>query len=88
MGARERLIGASLRQRSFTHRLFAWVLALVAPTVIAIGWISFRSSFGLAGFLIWALLAVVLVALIGGVWPALLALVAGFVAAELSYAPP
>jgi signal transduction histidine kinase len=88
VGARERLVGASLGQRSFARGLTAWVLAVVAPAAIALAWISFRSSFGLAGFLIWALLAVVVVAVVGGVRPAMLAVLAGFVAAEVAYAPP
>jgi len=55
------------------RRLTAWTLAVIAPLALTIGLIPFRSSLGLGGALLCDLLAVVSVALLGGVLPALLA---------------
>jgi two-component system sensor histidine kinase KdpD len=55
------------------RRLAAWTLGVIAPVALTIGLTPFRSSLGLAGALLCDLLAVVCVALLGGVLPALLA---------------
>src|SRR5438094_8686595 len=84
MSALDRLVGASLRLRESRVRLprrrrsAARVLAVAGPLLVAVGLLPFRSSLGLAGFLFCTLLAVVAVAVIGGVRPALTAIVVGF----------
>ena len=99
MHALRRLVGALLRQRSPArarrllrlprrHRAAARVLAVVGPVVVAVGLLPFRSSLGLAGVLFCTLLAVVAVALIGGVGAALTAVVVGFLAGALLFAHP
>jgi signal transduction histidine kinase len=64
------------------------VTAVAAPAVVTVALLPVRSSFGLAGFLIWALLAVVASALVGGLRPALFTIAVGFPAALYFYAPP
>jgi signal transduction histidine kinase len=66
----------------------AYVIAIVSPVLIALLSVPFRPSFMLAGVLFCTLLAVVGVAVIGGVWPALVAVVAGMLAAEFILARP
>jgi len=56
--------------------------------VVALGLLPFRSSLGLPGVLFCTLLAVVAVALIGGVGAALTAVVVGFLAGALLFARP
>ncbi|MGC9669752.1 DUF4118 domain-containing protein [Planosporangium sp. 12N6] len=70
------------------RRLTAWVLAVVSPAVITLGLVPLRSSLGLAGALLCALAAVVAVALLGGVRPALLATAVAFVSADFFYTQP
>jgi two-component system sensor histidine kinase KdpD len=70
------------------RRLAAWVLAVVAPVVLALALLPLRSSLGIASELFCMLLAVVLVAVIGGWRPAVLAMVAGFVLADFLYTRP
>jgi signal transduction histidine kinase len=82
------LAAALLGQRTAGRRVAAWTFAIAAPGIVAVALEPFRVSFGLAGFLIWALLAVVGSALLGGLRPAFLALTAGFLAALYVYAPP
>jgi signal transduction histidine kinase len=71
-----------------TRRAAPWVLAVAGPTLVALGLVPFRSSLGVAGVLFPLLLAVVAVAVIGGVRPALTAVVVGFLVAALLFAPP
>lgn len=70
------------------RRVAAWVGALVAPAMIAFGLVPLRSALGLAGALLCALLAVVGVALLGGVRPALLATAVGFGLSDFLYTQP
>jgi len=70
------------------RRLAAWALAVVAPAVITIGLIPLRSSLGLAGALLCALVPVVGVALLGGIGPAALAMAVAFGLCDFYYAPP
>ena len=63
------------------------MLAVLAPASVSIGLWPLRSSFGLAGYLLWALLVVVVVAVVGGFRPAVLATGLGAVAAAF-FAPP
>jgi two-component system sensor histidine kinase KdpD len=70
------------------RRTAAWFLAVVLPVAITFGLIPVRSSLGLSGVLLCNLLAVVGVALLGGMRPAGLASGAAFVASDFFYAPP
>jgi signal transduction histidine kinase len=94
MSALDRLAGASLGLRARPIRLprrrraAARVLAVVGPLLVAVVLLPFRSSLGLAGFLFCTLLAVVAVAVIGGVRPALTAVVVGFLAGAFFHKPP
>jgi two-component system, OmpR family, sensor histidine kinase KdpD len=53
------------------RRLAAWILAVIAPVAITVGLTPFRAPLGLTGALLCNLLAVLCVALLGGVLPAL-----------------
>jgi signal transduction histidine kinase len=94
MSALDRLAGASLGLRVRRIRLprrrrsAARVLAVAGPLLVAFALFPFRSSLGLAGFLFCTLLAVVAVAVIGGVRPALTAVVVGFLAGAFFHKPP
>jgi two-component system, OmpR family, sensor histidine kinase KdpD len=70
------------------RRTAAWALAVIAPVAITAALIPLRSSLGLAGALLCALVAVVGVALLGGLRPALLATVTGVLAADFFYTQP
>jgi signal transduction histidine kinase len=83
-----RVFGVLLRWRSPTGQVTAWAIALIAPPAIAAATGSFRASLGLTGFLFCALLVVILVALIGGRRPALVAVVVGFFVAEYGFTVP
>ncbi len=65
----------------------AWLLAVCGPVLIALSLWPVRASFGLAGYLLWALLMAVVVAVVGGFRPALLAVVLETLAAVL-FTPP
>jgi two-component system, OmpR family, sensor histidine kinase KdpD len=66
----------------------AWALAVVAPVAVTAALVPLRSSLGLAGALLCALVAVVAVALLGGLRPALLATIAGVLAADFLFTRP
>jgi len=66
----------------------AWVLAVAAPVVITLALLPFRSDLGLGGVLFCQLIAVVVVAGIGGVRPALMAVVVGFAAGVIVFSRP
>ena len=87
MTVRGRLMRAVLRQRSATRRRTAWLLAVGAPLVLALALWPFRDSFGPAGFLLWVLFAVVVIAVVGGIRPALVATGLGVVGAAF-FTPP
>jgi two-component system, OmpR family, sensor histidine kinase KdpD len=70
------------------RRAAAWVSAVVAPALITVGLVPLRSPLGLAGALLCTLVAVVGVALLGGIRPALLATGVGFLAADFLYTQP
>ena len=74
------------------RRAAAWVLAVVGPLVVTIGLAPLRTSLGLAGALLCALLCVLLsvvgVALLGGIRPALLATGVSFLASDYLYTAP
>jgi signal transduction histidine kinase len=81
-------VGESLMLRSPLNRAIAWILAFVGPVIVAAGLLPFRESVGLAGFLSGALLAVVLVAVIRGLGPALAAALVAIVLGAYFYTPP
>ena len=68
--------------------LLGWLLAVLAPVVVIGAAVPFRSSLGLAGALFCALLAVVLVSVVGGLFPGLLATVVSFLMADFFFAVP
>jgi two-component system sensor histidine kinase KdpD len=70
------------------RRLAAWTLGVIAPVALTIGLTPFRSSLGLAGALLCDLLAVVCVALLGGVLPALLATTIAVLLSDYFFTPP
>jgi signal transduction histidine kinase len=70
------------------HRATAWVLAVAGPAVITLGLLPFKSTFRTAGVLFCTLLVVVAVGVLGGVRPALLAVVLGFLSGAFFFAPP
>ena len=70
------------------RRLTGWLLAALAPVAISVALTPFRSSLGLAGALLCVLLAVVLAAVVGGLWPAAAATVTGFLAADFFFTVP
>ncbi|MGO9196255.1 MAG: DUF4118 domain-containing protein [Acidimicrobiales bacterium] len=65
-----------------SRRLVAFVLALAAPAIVAGGLAPFRASVGLPGTLMMLLLAVTLVAGVGGFGPAALATTVGILLAD------
>src|SRR5580698_2309922 len=65
-----------------------WTLAVPGPPLIAAVLVPARARFGLAGFLFCALLVVIAVSLLGGLRPALAAVVAGFLGGAFFFAPP
>jgi signal transduction histidine kinase len=66
----------------------AWVFAVAGPAVIGVASIPVRSSFGLAGGLFLMMLVVAVVAVAGGVRPAVAAVAAGVLAGLYFLAPP
>jgi signal transduction histidine kinase len=64
------------------------VLAVAAPVLITLALLPFRSDLGLGGVLFCQLIAVVVVAGIGGVRPALVAVVVGFAAGVIVFSRP
>ena len=94
MSVRERLVGASLAQRPFAERLprrrrkTAWIIAVLAPLLLTLGQRALGSSVPPATVLFVTLLVVVVVALLGGVRPALVAIVSGLAAQEVLFEFP
>jgi signal transduction histidine kinase len=79
---------AWLRQRSPARRLAAWVLAIAGPALLTVAALPLGSSLVLGGFLFSALIVVIVVALIGGKWPALTGVVLTTLARVFLFAPP
>ncbi len=70
------------------RRAVSWLLAVAAPVALMAALSPLRVDIGLGGALICALLAVVAVALAGGIGTALLATAAAVVSADFFFAPP
>jgi len=81
-------IADALMLRSPASRRAAWVLAVVGPAIVVLGLLPFRSTVGLAAFLSGALLAIVVVAVLGGVWPALASAAVAIALGAYFFAPP
>ena len=85
---RPALLGLLLRQRSPVRQAGAWAFALLVPPLIAAATEPVRGSLELSGYLTIALLVVVVVSLIGGVRPALFAVVVAWLAGDYVFAAP
>ena len=83
-----RLVDATLTRGSLRRRVVAWVLAVVGSWAIALGLIPIRAEVGLDAVLLCSLILVLVVAAIGGLWPALVTAILAFVADELFFTPP
>ena len=68
--------------------MVAWVLAAAGPALLTLAALQSRSAVVLGGFLFCMLLEVIAVAVIGGIWPALAAVVLSVVARQVFFAPP
>jgi two-component system sensor histidine kinase KdpD len=75
-------------RRSSRSRAIAWVVALAGIPVVALALLPFKETIGTPGLLLLLLLAPVGVAIIGGLYPALVASIVAFVAADWYYIPP
>ncbi|MCW2945501.1 MAG: sensor histidine kinase KdpD [Actinoallomurus sp.] len=70
------------------RRMAGWLLALLAPPILT-GLLSIRGGrFGLPTELLFFLALTVAVALMGGLWPAIVAAVAGFLLVNWFFTPP
>jgi GAF domain-containing protein len=83
-----RLAGVWLRQRSPARRVAAWVLAVAGPTLLTLAALLLHSSLVLGGYLFSALLVVIAVAVLGGVWPALTGVVLSVLERVFFFASP
>jgi signal transduction histidine kinase len=83
-----RLVDGTLKRGSPTRRVVAWILAVVGSWAIALGLIPIRSEIGLDSVLLCSLILVMVVAALGGLWPALTTAILAFVADELFFTPP
>ena len=83
-----RLVDATLRRGSLLRRVVAWVLAVVGSWALAWALIPIRRDVGLDAVLLCSLFLVMVVAAIGGLWPALATAVLAVIADELFFTPP
>lgn len=83
--ARRRPRGTTLSPR---RRLLAWVLAVLAPPVLTLVLANVRETLTLPSELLVFLLAVVVVAALGGFVPAFVCAIAGFLLANWYFTPP
>lgn len=83
--ARRRPRGTTLSPR---RRLLAWVLAVLAPPVLTLLLANVRETLTLPSELLVFLLAVVVVAALGGFVPAFVCAIAGFLLANWYFTPP
>ena len=77
-----------LAPRSRRATMLAWVLGLVGVPLVAVGLLPLQDAVGGPGMLLLLLLAPVGVALVGGMWPALVASVLAFLFADWFYFTP
>ena len=81
------LRGTWSSQLSATRQVAAWALAVAGPALLTLAALPLDSMV-LGGFLFSMLLVVITVAVIGGTWPALAAVVLGALARVVFFAPP
>ncbi|WP_433256967.1 DUF4118 domain-containing protein [Streptosporangium sp. CA-135522] len=84
-GARSVRSRAALTRR---RRLAGWAMALLGIPALTVALIPFRTELTLPSGILLFLLMVVGVALVGGMWPALTAAVAGFLLLNYHFTPP
>jgi len=82
------LRGTWSSQLSATRQVAAWALAVAGPALLTLAALPLHSPLVLGGFLFCMLLMVIAVAVIGGTWPALAAVVLGTLARVVFFAPP
>jgi len=70
------------------RRLAGWLLASVGMILLALAITPFRSNVGFPGALLFLLLGVVAVAIVGGLEPAVCAIVVAALAADFLFVPP
>jgi two-component system sensor histidine kinase KdpD len=70
------------------RQLLAWVLAIVGPLLTSLVLAQMHGTLTLPSDLLIFLLVVVVVAALGGMWPALVAAVSGFLLANYFFTPP
>ncbi len=70
------------------RRFAAWILAVIAPVAVTVGLTPFHAPLGLTGALLCNLLAVLCVALLGGILPALLATAVAVLLSDYLFTQP
>jgi len=70
------------------RRILAWVLAIVAPLLTSLVLAQLHATLTLPSDLLIFMLVVVVVAALGGMWPALVSAVSGFLLANYFFTPP
>lgn len=70
------------------RQLWGWLLVLAGLPLVAMGFAHTRDVFGLTSVLLLYLVLAMVVALVGGVLPAIVAVLGGFVLANWYFAPP
>jgi two-component system sensor histidine kinase KdpD len=90
-GARERRLPAIkpvLTPLSPRRQLWGWVIAVVGLPLLTLALANLRDSFGLTSVLLIYLILAMVVALVGGVFPAAAAVVGGFLLANYYFTSP
>jgi len=82
------LASARLRQRPVALQAIAWLLTVVGPALLTVAARPLHSALLQGGFLFAALLLVIAIAVVGGIRPALAALVLTIVARVFFFTPP
>jgi two-component system sensor histidine kinase KdpD len=83
-----RWAGTGMRALSRRRRVAGWVLTVLGPAGLAMTLTQFRAHIGLASDLLMFLALTVLVAMVGGLWPAVVAAVAGSLLVNWFFTPP
>jgi len=82
------MTGALLRQQSPVLRGAAWILAIAGPALLTLAALSLHSALLQGGYLFVALVLVLVLAVVGGTWPALTALALSVLGRIFFFAPP
>ena len=88
MSVLDGLASAWVRQRPVALQAVAWLLTVVGPALLTLAAQPLHSSLLQGGFLFAALLLVIAIAVVGGIRPALTALVLAMVARVFFFTPP